>query len=157
MRIRRLSVRYARGALCLLVALSLGILGVIATSRVELARRKIKQITIPSSIVVQVLNHPKLQQFLHPEAPGRVPVVISAHLVDPRLSLRKFGKPVRIIPDSRLKNGDGAFLRFDNYSVKQNIAMVGIRYKAEGVGGDFRFRRSNDGSWKLIKAEVWET
>jgi hypothetical protein len=119
------------------------------------SRTRATSVAIPKSIVEQVLNHPQLQGFLHPEASGRVPVVISSHLVNPDLSLQKFGKPVRIVPDATLNSG--AFLRFTDFEMGRVHTSVKIRYEIEGVGGSFRFRRSQDGSWKLIEAEIWET
>ncbi len=137
---------FSIGILCALLAIGTHIL-----SAAEKARSRVE---IPKSIVEQVLNHAKLQGFLHPEAPGRVPVVISSHLINPRLSIRKFGKPVRIVPDAKLKSG--AFLRFTNFDVGQNVANVRIKYQSEGMGGRFRFRQSKNGLWKLIETEVWE-
>ena len=110
--------------------------------------------TVPGAIVEQVINHSALQQFLHPRVPGRVPLVLSSHLLDPRLSLRKFGKPVQVVPGAQLKKGI-AYLRFTGFTLKQNVATVEIRYNVEGVGGRFIFQR--DGNlWRLLKASVWE-
>ena len=105
---------FSIGILCALLAIGTHIL-----SAAEKARSRVE---IPKSIVEQVLNHAKLQGFLHPEALGRVPVVISSHLINPRLPIRKFGKPVRIVPDAKLKSG--AFLRFTNFDVGQTLPML---------------------------------
>jgi len=111
--------------------------------------------TVPTAIVEQVINHPDVQQFLHPDVPGRVPLVLSSHLLDPRLSLRKFGKPVRVVPDAHLKKGL-AYLRFTRFTLKQNVVTVEVRYSVEGMGGRFSFQR--DGTlWRLLKAGMWET
>ena len=111
--------------------------------------------TVPTAIVEQVINHPDVEQFLHPDMPGRVPLVLSCHLVDPHLSLRKFGKSVRVVADAQRKKGV-ACLRFTQFTLKHNVATVEVQYSVEGMKGRFRFQR--DGVlWRLLKAGVWET
>lgn len=127
-------------------------------SKQRVPRKQAATVTVPAAIVEQVINHPAVQQFLHPESPSRVPLVLSSHLLDPRLSLRKFGRPVKILPDAKLKAGNKSYLRFVRYSIEHSVATVEVRLSYEGMGGKFRFRRDGrDLSWRLLDARVWET
>lgn len=109
---------------------------------------------IPVEIVQQVTDYPGLHEFLHPEIAGRVPLVLSSHLLPPKLELRKFGHPVHVRQDSGLRNG--AFIRFRDYRVDAGKATVLLDYKVAGVSGRFLFTRTREGRWVLTDASIWE-
>ena len=54
---------------------------------------------VPRPVLKLIVEHPALAPYLHPEAPGRVPLVVSDHLLEPGVTLSRFGQPLRIVPD----------------------------------------------------------
>jgi hypothetical protein len=110
--------------------------------------------TIPPAIVGQIIDHNDLQLFLHPEIEGRVPLIISEHLLQRNLSLSKFGEPVKILPESKLS--DSAFLRFTHFKVKKDTAAIELEYKIEGVAAKYIFICDLHKGWQLRDSEIWE-
>lgn len=109
---------------------------------------------IPAEIIEQIINEPDLQAFLHPEVEGRIPLVISDHLIEPNIYLTKFGRPVRIISDHKLSAGP--FLRFTCFTVQGSTATVKLEYKIEGVAAEYLFAGDMEGSWQFREAQIWE-
>lgn len=46
---------------------------------------------IPRAVLKLIIDHPALAGYLHPEVAGRVPLVISDHLLAPGVTPSKFG------------------------------------------------------------------
>ena len=105
---------------------------------------------IPNEVVKQILQHPNLSMYLHPEVQGRVPVVIQSNFVDPKLEFILYGKPVIIVPDSKKQLVTNIYFGFFKNG------DVSISYPVEGVKGTFSFVFDNKGHWKLKSANVWE-
>jgi hypothetical protein len=105
---------------------------------------------VPDEVVKQILQHPKLSIFLHPEVKGRVPVVIQSNFVNPKLESILFGKPVVVVPDSKNQLVTNIYFSFFKNG------EVSISYPVEGVKGIFKFVLDNKGYWKLKFASVWE-
>lgn len=106
------------------------------------------------AIVQSILDHAKLQSFLHPENPGRVPLVLSDRLIGRDLNLIKFGKPVSIVSDKTI---EGAYLRFTAFDCKNgNYCNIAFEYPVEGVIGVSGVLIRANGSHKLEKTEIME-
>lgn len=115
---------------------------------------KTKDSTIPACIVKQIIDHNNLLQFLHPEIDERVPLIISDHLVDQKMTLSKFGEPVKILPESEIKTRP--YLRFTGYTVNGGTAKVKVEYKIEGIVGSFIFTQDSENNWAMKDAQIWE-
>ena len=108
---------------------------------------------VPVEMVRAIIDHPQVEQYLHPES-GRIPVVLSNRLLDPRIALSKYDHPVRIILDSSLKGQP--FLRFTEFRVQGAVAHVGWEYPFEGSYGEAVFQRSAEGAWLLVSMNSGE-
>ena len=108
------------------------------------------KLMVPDEVVKQILQHPEISMYLHPEVEGRVPVVIQSNFVDPELKLILFGKPVIVVPDSKKQLTTNIYFSFFKNG------EVSIRYPVEGVGGIFKFVLVNKARWKLKFVSVWE-
>ena len=109
---------------------------------------------IPANIVEQVIDYKDIQQFFHPEIKGRIPLLISNNLVDPNISLTKFGEKVKILPESEIKQD--AFIKFDSFEVSGNSAVVKILYGIEGISAEFKFEKVSKEKWNLKQAKIYE-
>ncbi len=109
---------------------------------------------IPAVIAQLIIDHASLQPYLHPELPGRKPLVVSQRLLPLGVSLTKFGEPVVVRPDSR--RTDGAFLRFEGFSDLSDVAVIRLAYPIEGLQGRFILTRSGTEPWVVRTADVWE-
>ena len=74
-----------------LAAAGLGWAGAAATQQA--------QTLVPRAVLKLIIDHPALAPYLHPEVAGRVPLVVSDHLLEPGVTPSKFGLPLRIVPD----------------------------------------------------------
>ena len=54
---------------------------------------------VPRPVLKLIVDHPALAPYLHPEVVGRVPLVVSDHLLEPGVTPSKFGRPLQIVPD----------------------------------------------------------
>ena len=106
-----------------------------------------------SAVLQAVLDHARLRPFLHPESPGRVPVIVFIRGAAADISAQKFGAPVRVLTtDSRLQ---ATVIRLTRFSVTEDTAEVALAYPAEGVQGSFTLRRAGS-VWRVTDAEVHE-
>src|SRR5207253_10783184 len=78
-----------------------------------------------------IVEHPVLAPYLHPETPGRVPLLVSDHLLEPGVMPSRFGQPLRIVPDREL--GTKPHLRVLSFEVDGARAKAVVEYKVEGV------------------------
>jgi hypothetical protein len=107
------------------------------------------------SVVQATLDHPALEKYLHPEKPGRKPLVLSDWLIGGHHQLTKFGQPVEFRNDPAL--GDHvAFIRFTDVSVRGQSAKTVLDYPVEGVRGSFEFKKDAQGKWQTTDAKVFE-
>lgn len=116
-------------------------------------KNKKTKYTYPKEAIVQsIIDHKLLQPFLHPESKGRVPLVISDHLIGKDFKLKKFNQPVKIVSEAEAK---GAFLRFTSFDCKNgNYCNIAFEYLAEGVVGFTGAAIKRDGSHKLEKTDI---
>jgi len=101
-----------------------------------------------------IIDHPALTQHLHPEVVGRVPLVVSDHLLEPGVTPSKFGQPLRIIRDQEV--GARPHLRILSFEMAGSRAKVLIEYKVEDVEVLFNLERDSKGWWTVVDAKVAE-
>ncbi len=130
-----------------------GILGAVVVSGWALgAPGQQSQQLIPRAVLKLVIDHPALAGYLHPEVAGRVPLVISDHLLAPGVTPSKFGQPVRILSDREV--GSQPHIRFQSLEVEGSQAKTVIEYKVEGVEAVFILESTSSGWWKVVDAKV---
>jgi hypothetical protein len=103
---------------------------------------------IPRVVLKLIIEDPALAGYLHPELAGRVPLVISDHLLAPGVTPSKFGQPVRILSDREVSSQP--HLRFESFKVKGSRAKAVIEYKVEGVVAMFVLESTSPGWWKVL-------
>src|SRR5438034_9289206 len=86
---------------------------------------------VPRPVLKLIVEHPALAPYLHPEAPGRVPLVVSDHLLEPGVTPSRFGEPLRIVPDRELRTEP--HLRILSFEVDGSRAKAVVEYRVEGV------------------------
>jgi hypothetical protein len=101
-----------------------------------------------------IVEHPALAPYLHPEAPGRLPLVVSDHLLEPGITPSRFGQPLRIVHDRDA--GALPHLRILSFAVDGSLAKAVVEYKVEGVQAVFDLRRDSKGWWTVVDAKVVE-
>jgi hypothetical protein len=109
---------------------------------------------VPRAVLKLIVDHPALAPYLHPEVAGRVPVVISDHLLEPGVTPSKFGKPLRIVLDREV--GTLPHLRILTFQVDGSVAKLTLEYKVEGVEAVFSLRHESNGWWSVVEAKVAE-
>jgi len=107
---------------------------------------------VPRPVLKLIVEHPVLASRLHPEVPGRVPLVVSDHLLEPGVTPSKFGQPLRIVPDGKV--GTQPHLRFSSFEVDGSRATAVVEYRVEGVQAVFDLRRDSKGWWTVVDATV---
>jgi len=113
-----------------------------------------RQVLIPRSVLKLIIDHPALAGYLHPEIEGRVPLLVSDHLLAPGVTPSKFGQAVRILGDREL--GSQPHLRFRSFEVQDSRATVVVDYKIEGVEALFVLENTASGWWKVVDVKVSE-
>ena len=109
---------------------------------------------IPRAVLKLIIDDPALSGYLHPEAAGRVPLVISDHLLAPGVTPSKFGQPVRILGDRDV--GSQPHLRFRSFELRGARAKTVVEYKVEGVEAVFALESTASGWWSVVDAKVAE-
>jgi hypothetical protein len=104
---------------------------------------------IPRAVLKLIIDHPALAGYLHP---GRVPLVISDHLLAPGVTPSKFGQPVRILGDREV--GSQPHLRFQSFEVRGARAKTVVEYKVEGVEAVFTLESTASGWWSVADAKI---
>jgi len=113
-----------------------------------------QQPLLPRPALKLIVEHPVLAPYLHPEAAGRVPLVVSDHLLEPGVTPSRFGQPLRIVQDRDV--GTQRHLRISSFEVDGSRAKAVVEYRAEGVEAVFNLRRDSKGWWTVVDAEVSE-
>src|SRR5436189_3252474 len=98
---------------------------------------------VPRPVLKLIVDHPALAPYLHPEVAGRVPLVVSDHLLEPGVTPSKFGLPLRIVPDREV--GTQPHIRILTFKIDGSRAVATIEYKVEGVQGLFNLKRESNG------------
>src|SRR3989441_636556 len=107
---------------------------------------------MPRPVLKLIVEHPVLAPYLHPEAPGRVPLLVSDHLLEPGVTPSRFGQPLRIVPDREL--GTEPHLRILSFDVDGSRAKAVVEYRVEGVRIEFDLRSNSHGWWTVADAKV---
>jgi len=109
---------------------------------------------VPRPVLKLIVEHPVLAPYLHPEAAGRVPLVVSDHLLEPGVTPSRFGQPLRIVHDREV--GTEPHLRILSFEVDGSLAKAVVEYKVKGVQAVFDLRRDSKGWWTVADAKVAE-
>jgi len=109
---------------------------------------------MPRPVLKLIVEHPVLAPYLHPEAPGRVSLVVSDHLLEPGVTPSRFGQPLRIVHDRDV--GTLPHLRILSFEVDGSRAKAVVEYKVEGVQAIFDLRRDSKGWWTVVDAKLVE-
>ena len=109
---------------------------------------------VPRPVLKLIVEHPALGPYLHPERVGRVPLVVSDHLLEPGITPSRFGQPLRIVHDRDV--GTQPHLRILSFTVDGSRAKAVAEYKVEGVQAVFDLRRDSKGWWTVTEAKVVE-
>src|SRR5436189_5598267 len=107
---------------------------------------------VPRPVLKCIVEHPALAPYLHPEAPGRVPLVVSDHLLEPGVTPSRFGQPLRIVPDRELRTEP--HLRILSFEVDGSRAKAVVEYKVEGEQAVSDLGRDAKGWWTVVDAKV---
>ena len=107
---------------------------------------------VPRPVLALIVEHAALAPYLHPEAPGRVPLVVSDHLLEPGVTPSRFGQPLRIVHDREV--GTEPHLRILSFEVDGSRAKAVVEYRVEGVQMVFDLRRDSKAWWTVVDAKV---
>jgi len=107
---------------------------------------------MPRPVLKLIVEHPVLAPYLHPEAPGRVPLLVSDHLLGPGVTPSRFGQPLRIVPDREL--GTEPHLRILSFEEDGSRAKAVVEYRVEGVRIEFDLQSNSHGWWTVADAKV---
>ena len=107
------------------------------------------QSLVPRPVLKLIVDHPALAPYLHPEVVGRVPLMVSDHLLEPGVTPSKFGQPLRIVHDRDV--GAQPHLRILSFEVDGSRAKAVVEYKVEGVRVEFDLRSNSHGWWTVAK------
>jgi hypothetical protein len=110
---------------------------------------------VPRPVLKLIIDHPALAPYLHPERVGRVPLVVSGHLIEAGVTPSKFGRPLQIVPDREV--GTRPHLRILSFEVDGSRAKAVVEYRVEGVQAVFDLRRDSKGWWTVADAKVVPT
>ncbi|UOG40536.1 hypothetical protein [Leptospira noguchii] len=112
------------------------------------------QIKVPKSIVSLVINHSEIVKFLHPKAKGRLPLILSDHLLESNIKLSKFKRPVQILSDIEI--GSRPHIRFLSFQTDDRHAKTTIEYQIEGLNATFYFKLGKNEIWNITKTIIKE-
>jgi hypothetical protein len=107
---------------------------------------------LPRPALKLIVEHPALAPYFHPEIAGRVPLLVSDHLLEPGVTPSRFGQPLRIVPDREV--GTKPHLRILSFDVDGYRATAVVEYKVEGVQAVFDLRHDTKGWWTVVDAKV---
>ena len=110
------------------------------------------QALLPRPVLKLIVEHPALAPYIHPEIPGRVPLVVSDHLLEPGVTPTRFGQPLRIVPEREV--GTKPHLRILSFDLEGSGAKAVVEYRVEGVRAAFDLKRDAKGWWTVVHASV---
>jgi len=137
-----------------LVALTCAVLVVFGRDAAAGVHAQRPQPLVPRAVLKLIIDHPALAPYLHPEVAGRVPLVISDHLLEPGVTPSKFGQPLLIVADREA--GARPHLRILSFEMDGSRARALIAYKVEGVEAQFTLERDSKGWWSVVDAKIAE-
>ena len=107
---------------------------------------------VPRPALKLIVEHPALAPYLDPEIAGRVPLVVSDHLLEPGVTPSRFGQPLRIVHDRDV--GTLPHIRILSFAVDGSRAKAVVEYKVDGVQAVFDLRRDSKGWWTVVDAKL---
>ena len=110
---------------------------------------------LPRPALKLIVEHGALAPYLHPEIAGRVPLLVSDHLLEPGVTPSRFGQPLRIVPDREV--GTKPHLRILTFDVDGYRAKAVVEYRVEGVRAVFNLKRDSKGWWTVVDAKAVPT
>ena len=104
------------------------------------------------AVVETALMHPSIVKYLHPEAPGRIPVTVAFRNPSGVSSLdaELFDQPIHVVSVS---NNTSAIIL--STTIKDNQAVIDIDYPTEGIVGEI-FLQRNGTKWAVISSQLEE-
>jgi hypothetical protein len=104
-----------------------------------------------NAIAAAILRHPEVAMYLHPDAPGRVPVKvgIDAPYDAVPLAFTLYDAPVKTVAYADM---DAVRLTMRGYG---ETAKASVRYAPEGIEGSVELARV-DGAWTVTGAHIFE-
>ncbi|MEM6989552.1 MAG: hypothetical protein AAF721_03615 [Myxococcota bacterium] len=105
------------------------------------------------SLLTAALSHPDFAMYLHPEVPGRVPVVVTGFTDPEGRTLVLDGTP--LVLASAPPPNDAAFVDVGSWAVRGGVAKLELEYAVEGVSAQFKLQRSPKG-WVVSDVSVAE-
>src|SRR5439155_22766343 len=108
----------------MLLIFTVAIIGQVLTAAAPLQQA---QPLVPRPLLKVIVDLPALAPDLHPEVVGRVPLVVSDHLLEPGVTPSKFGRPQQIVPDREV--GTRPHLRILSFEVDGSRAKAVIEYR----------------------------
>jgi len=133
----------------IVLILTVAVVGQVLTTAALLQQ---SQSLVPRPVLKLIVDHPALAPYLHPEVVGRVPLMVSDHLLEPGVTPSKFGQPLRIVHDRDV--GTQPHLRILSFEVDGSRAKALVEYKVEGVRVEFDLRSNSHGWWTVADAKV---
>jgi len=112
-----------------------------------------KKNSFQQNLVQSILDIKDLGFYLHPEKPGRKPLVVTDKIIGTNLKLNKFGTDVKIISD---KTAQGAFIRFERIECKDYHCDVRFSYPIEGITGNVMATVNKDQTVSLDQIYISE-
>lgn len=113
--------------------------------------------TEKEKIIEMIINYPEFKMYLHPEVPGRVPVVLMKNdIATGEFSIKCCGRRVEYISEK-----DSAFIKSRNYIkfteykfISSSELNVGFSYPIEGIRCEVNLKK--DSKWKIINYHIVE-
>src|SRR6266487_4018131 len=133
----------------IVLVLTVAVVGRLLTAAALLQQ---SQALVPRPVLKLIVDHPALAPYLHPEVVGRVPLMVSDHLLEPGVTPSKFGHPLRIVHDRDV--GAQPHFRFLSFEVDGSRANAVVEYQVEGVQAVVDLRRVSKGWWTVADAKV---
>ena len=110
----------------------------------------------PQEQITQLaIDIPALQQYFHPEAPGRKPLkILVGNHVEKDWKLTKFDAAVQFVDKGDPKKT--ALLEVVTLQISGDAADAVLRYAIEGIEVKAKFSKSASGAWELTSHSLVE-
>ena len=120
---------------------------------VETAFKNFPQ-NVKEKFIQKIIDEPKLQGHLHPETPGRNPLVLSRQLIGENLKLTKFSNRVTISKASKI---DSPHIKFIKIKCKEKYeCYFEYIYPIEGLKGFATLKAVDNDKIIIVKSKVIE-
>lgn len=106
-------------------------------------------------ILDMIIDHQEIQNYLHPEVEGRIPLVIKCtDSLGTDLSIEKFGKPVKLF-NSLNQIENSPYFEVISFEFDSKNALFEIDYAIEGITIKGVMEKKNS-KWSFKDLEVFE-